>query len=42
VANPEHPEHADLLNVLSAPELDDPIVNLGSARESRKRPTVPA
>lgn len=36
VFNPAHPEYLAFVAVLSAPELDDPIVNLGSVLEFRK------
>jgi MoaA/NifB/PqqE/SkfB family radical SAM enzyme len=36
VFSPTHPEYGALVEVLSAPELDDPIANLGSALEFRK------
>ncbi|HUL36022.1 MAG TPA: radical SAM protein [Candidatus Eisenbacteria bacterium] len=36
VFNPGHPQHEDFRNVLCAPEMEDPIVILGSAGEFRK------
>ena len=37
ISNPNHPQHQDFLAILSSPELDDPIVDLGTALEYRKR-----
>jgi tetratricopeptide (TPR) repeat protein/wyosine [tRNA(Phe)-imidazoG37] synthetase (radical SAM superfamily) len=36
IANPSHPEHQEFLRVLEAPELSDPIVDLGSVAPYRR------
>jgi molybdenum cofactor biosynthesis enzyme MoaA len=41
VFSPTHPEYEAFVEVLSAPELDDPIANLGSSLEFRKSKVSP-